>query len=313
MSVSSVRDRDDRGPHPRVVGRQEAEQHPEEHRGIERGGSVRLREDAAFVDAVLQDVGLDLVGHRTPAIDEVGVAHRLGQQRAAVERHPAHDLRRGEVARLSAVLPDPPVGLAPPFDRALHLSLQVLPRHAGEELARARVQVHRVQQRAPDVVLFLVVGIVADPDGAGVLVAGQVVERGLVEVDPVIDGVQHLERGAVADLVGDEVEEAVRLVVEAERVQPPQRERRVAHPAVSVVPVPFPARRLGERRGGGGQQRARGRVRQALQRERAALQDAAPRMIGERSVVQPSPPEVRGPPHARGRVLVRQRRLVVRP
>ena len=134
-----------------------------------------------------------------------------------------------------------------------------------------------------------------------------------LEVDPVVDRVQHLERRAVADLIGDEVEEAVRLVVEAERVQAPQRERRVAHPAVPVVPVPFPAGRLGERGRGRGQQRAGGRVRQALQRERAALQDAAPRMIGERSVVQPPAPEVRGPTHARGRVLVRQRRLVVRP
>ncbi len=131
---------------------------------------------------------------------------------------------------------------------------------------------------------------------------------GFAEVDAVIDRVQHLERRAVADLIGDEVEEAVRLVVEAERVQPPQRERRVAHPAVPVVPVPFPARCLGERRGGCRQQGAGGRVRQALQRERAALKDAAPRMIGERSVVQPSAPEIRGPAHARGCVLVRARR-----
>ncbi len=217
------------------------------------------------------------------------------------------------MARLSAVLPDPAVGLGPPFDRALHLALKVLPRHAGEELARARVEVYRVQQRAPDVVLLLVVGVVADPHGARVLVAREVVEGGFAEVDAVIDRVQHLERRAVADLIGDEVEEAVRLVVEAERVQPPQRERRVAHPAVPVVPVPFPARCLGERRRGCRQQRAGGRVRQALQRERAALKDAAPRMIGERSVVQPSAPEVRGPAHARGRVLVRQRRVVVRP
>ena len=134
-----------------------------------------------------------------------------------------------------------------------------------------------------------------------------------LEVDAVVDRVQHLERRAVPDLVGDEVEEAVRLVVEAERVQPPQRERRVAHPAVPVVPVPFPARCLGERRGGCRQQRAGGRVRQALQRERAALKDAAPRVIGERSVVQPSAPEIRGPAHARGCVLVRARRVVIRP
>ena len=192
------------------------------------------------------------------------VAHRLGQERAAVQRHPAHDLRGREVARLSAVLPDPAVGLGPPFHRALDLALQVLPGHAGEELAGARVEVHRVQQRPPDVVLLLVVGVVADPHGTSVLVAREMVERRFVEVDPVVDRVQHLERRAVADLVGDEVEEAVRLVVEAERVEAPERERRVAHPAVSVVPVPFPARRLGERRRGRGQQRAGGRVRQAL-------------------------------------------------
>ena len=101
-------------------------------------------EDATFVDAVLQDVGLDLVGDRPPSVDEVDVAHRLGQERAAVQRHPAHDLRGREVARLPAVLPDPAVGLGPAFDRALDLALQVLPGDAGEELAGARVEVHRV-------------------------------------------------------------------------------------------------------------------------------------------------------------------------
>ena len=95
--------------------------------------------------------------------------------------------------------------------------------------------------------------------------------------------------------VGDEVEEVVGLPVEAERVQPPQRERRVADPAVAVVPVALALRRLGQRGRRGGDERAAGRVGQALERQRRALQVGPPRVVGELAAVEPVLPVVGGP------------------
>jgi hypothetical protein len=94
---------------------------------------------------------------------------------------------------------------------------------------------------APDVVLALVVGAVADPYGTGALVAAEVVEDVLVERALAVDAVHDLQLGITIGDVGDEVEEVVGLPVEAERVQAPERERRVADPAVAVVPVALAA------------------------------------------------------------------------
>ncbi len=249
---------------------------------------------AALVEAVGEHVGLDRLGLGAPALGELGPVHHVGQVRAAVARDPAHDLRHREVLRLAAHLPDPVVGVAPPFDRALDLPLEARPRDAGQELPGPQVQVDRVEQGAPDVVLVLRPGAVADPHGLRVVVAGEVVERRLLELGLAADPVHHVERRAVADLVGDEVEEAVRLEVEPERVEAPQRERRVAHPAVAVVPVPLAAGRLGERGRRRRDQRAGGRVGEALQREGRPLEVAPPRVVGELALVQPAAPEVRG-------------------
>ena len=50
-----VGDRLDRGPHPRVVGREEAQQRDQQGRGVERVGLVVLAEDAV-ADAALEDL-----------------------------------------------------------------------------------------------------------------------------------------------------------------------------------------------------------------------------------------------------------------
>ena len=52
------------------------------------------------------------------------------------------------------------------------------------------------------------------------------------------------------------------------------------------------AEQLGQRRGGRGEERARRCVGQALQHEGAPLQGTAPRMVRERALVEPIPPEV---------------------
>ena len=91
--------------------------------------------------------------------------------------------------------------------------------------------------------LVLVVGAVADPHRASPLISGQMGELLLDQRPLPADAVHHLQ-GTVfiavrAGHLGDEREEVVRLPVQAQRVQTPQRERRIAHPRVAVVPIPL--------------------------------------------------------------------------
>ena len=72
-----------------------------------------------------------------------------------------------------------------------------------------------------------------------------------------------------------------------ERVQAPQRERGVAHPAVAVVPVALAARRLRQRGRRRRHERAGGHEREALQHQRRALQVIAPGMVGIGAFGQP--------------------------
>ena len=113
-------------------------------------------------------------------------------------------------------------------------------------------------------------------------VARELVAVRLGQVAPAVDAVHDLQRAVVVRLeVGDELHELVGLPVEVEVVQRLQRERRVAHPRVAVVPVALAARRLGQR---GRQRRHRrpGRhVRQPLDRQRRALDRLAPAMVGQ--------------------------------
>ena len=189
-----------------------------------------------------------------------------------------------------------------------------LPRRLGQPVARLRVQVDRVQQRAPHVVLLLGVGAVADAHRLGVLVA--------VEVQQHLLGQRLLAADAVHDLqlvvglrgdVADEVEEVVGLLVEAQRVEAPEHEGRVADPGVAVVPVALAAGRLGQRRGRRRDHRAGRRVGQPLERQRAALQVGAPRMVGELAVAEPLVPVVGGEDEAVVGVVVGLRAAVVAP
>ena len=266
---------------------------------------------------MLEDVGLDLLGDAPPLSGIARLALSLGQFGPAVQRHPAHHFRRREVLRLPADLPDATVGLTPVRDRLLHLFLQHGPQGFRDLLAGFGVQVERVQNRAPDVVLHLVVGAIANPHRARVVVAGQMVEFLFDQAALTAHAVHHLKRMALiavgAGHVGDERKEVVGLAIQAQGVEPPQRECRVANPGVAVVPVAFAARRLRQRRGAGRQQRAGGRIGQPLQCERAALQIFAPRVIGEVADVDPLSPALGRLPHLVGGLLIALRRRVMGP
>src|SRR5207302_9005554 len=86
-------------------------------------------------------------------------------------------------------------------------------------------------------------------------------------------------------------------VVEPQGVEAPQRERRIAHPAVPVVPVALAARRLRQRRRRRGNERPRRLKVEAAEYERRALQVPAPWMIGEGTARQPLAPGMRGRVH----------------
>jgi hypothetical protein len=176
-----------------VLGGQEAQERHEQARRVERVRVVVLGEHAALVEPVGQHVGVDLVGRDLPGARLLLVAAQPGQARAAVHGHPAHDLGGGEVLGIPAHLPDPAVGLAPVLHRALDLVDDDRPDLLGHLVAGLRVQVDRVQQGAPHVVLALVVGAVADAHGLRALVAREVVERLLLQHPLPADAVHDLQ------------------------------------------------------------------------------------------------------------------------
>ena len=201
--------------------------------------------------------------------------------------------------RLAAGLPDPLVGLPPDLRRALGLRLDDRPQPPRQTLRVTRVEQDRVEHRAEDVVLALVEGAVADPHRSRARVAGEVVAGRLGQVAAAVDPVHDLQRPVLGRLdVGDELHELVGLPVEVEPVQRLQREGRVAHPGVAVVPVALAARRLRQR---GGERRDRGagrHVREPLDRQRRALERVAEAMVGDPRPPEPGPPEAcrRGDP-----------------
>ena len=205
--------------------------------------------------------------------------------------------------RLAARLPDALVGLAPDPGRALGLRLHDRPQPPRHPLAAPRVQQDRVEHRAEDVVLALVERAVADPHRPRAGVAGEIVARGLGQIPPPVDPVHDLQRAVVVRLdVGDELDELVGLPVQVEPVQRLERERRVAHPRVAVVPVALAARGLGQRRRERGDRRAGRHVGEPLDRERRALDRVAPAVVGEPRTAEPRAPEVhRSPRSARRR------------
>ena len=275
-----------------VVAGQEPEDRRQQRRGVERVGLVVLAQDAAITDAVLEDVAADLLGRRPPGRLQLGVATDLGQLRGAVERDPAHELRRHVVLRLAPRLPDALVRVPPHGRRALGLRLDDRPEPSRQPLAPARVQEERVEDGAVDVVLPLVEGAVADPHRARSGVPGEVVERRLGQVAATVDPVHDLERAVVVRLdVRDELHELVRLPVEVQVVQRLQGERRVAHPRVAVVPVALAARRLGQRGRERGDRRAGRHVGQPLDREGRALDRVAPAVVRDACPPEPGTPE----------------------
>ena len=227
-----------------------------------------------------------------PGRRQVGVAADLAQLGGAVERHPAHELRRHVVLRLAPRLPDALIRFAPHLHRTGGLRLDDRPQPPGQAGAAPRVEQDRVEDGAEHVVLPLVERPVADAHGPGPPIAREVVEGRLGQVPPAVDAVHDLERAVVVGLeVGDELHELVGLPVEVEVVQRLERERRVPHPRVAVVPVALASGSLRQGRGERGDRRPRGHVGQALDRQRRPLDGLSVGVVGDAGPAQPGAPE----------------------
>ena len=141
-----------------------------------------------------------------------------------------------------------------------------------------------VGDRAEDVELDLAVGGIADAHRPRAGIAGQRFDHGLgAELEPFdgVEGMQPLRMAARArDAPVDPVQERLGLGERAEVDEHARRHRRVAEPAVAVVPVAHAAELLGERHRCCGEDRPGRLVAEAPQRQRAA-DDLLPGDLGE--------------------------------
>lgn len=127
----------------------------------------------------------------------------------------------------------------------------------------------QVDDLAVDVVLHLPGGRVADAHRLRARKARQVVERPLGETPAApnpVDDLEALDAARRAPL--DEAAKTVSLSLGPEGGQGLHREDRVPDPAQAVVPVAAAPRGLGQRRRGGGRDRSRWGIGQALQHDR---------------------------------------------
>ena len=173
-----------------------------------------------------------------------------------------------------ARLPEAVVRFVPaPPDRLDH-RLQDAPLAVAYRAAPVGDRRQQVGDRAEDVELELVVGEVADPHRPGAGVAGQGVDDRLGAEFVPLDGVERVQplrvpAGAFDDAV-DPAQERLGLAQRAEVDQGAGGHRRVAQPAVAVVPVADAAELLRQGGGGGGEDRAGRLVAEPAQRQRAA-------------------------------------------
>jgi hypothetical protein len=202
------------------------------------------RGDVAFlflVVALLLHRGANVGRLRPVAVDRDGDVSLLVQRQEALQGDPAHRFRKRVVVASGAHLPDALVRLLP---AGTHLVAQ-----ADEEAAVPGVELvlppHKFVGRADElpvrVELELVVRAVAHPHRRRLPVALQVRQRPLRQVGIAVHVVHDLQlrRGRPGG-VQEPREEGPPLVFVAQLVQGPQRQGRVAEPAVAVVPVRSP-------------------------------------------------------------------------
>ena len=141
------------------------------------GGTSPCRTALVQMSALISSAALPATGW------QLAVAAFGGQVSPTRRRHPAHHLRRSEMLRSTADLPDPLVGLVASARARLRRSRPARPRPAPRSGQHRRgMDIHSAEEHPPHVVLVLVPGAVADPDRTRSLVPGEVVESPLGQV-----------------------------------------------------------------------------------------------------------------------------------
>ncbi len=249
---------------------------------------------AARIEPGPQEVLRDGGRLAPPAAGRSRVVASLGDARRAVERDPRHQLRRPEVAGRAAHLPDALVRDPPRGGGVSGELANDAPRPVVDGgVAEPQVPVDEMREPAPDVVLALVDRAIADAHGPRAFVAVEMVEGGLGQLPLPTDAIHHLQRRLVHP-VGDESQEGMRLVAEAQVLERGEGTDAVTDPGVAVVPVPAATGRLrqgGGRRSHGG---TRGCVDEALEGQRGALQEDASVTLRDHARGQPVAPEAQG-------------------
>src|SRR5262249_59988102 len=114
----------------------------------------------------------NFVAQVPPFIDRPLQAEGFGALYGAVERHPSHHLRMGELARTAADFPDSLVGLAPNLLQMFEEGeLRVPSGDVGRQSAAAGLMVD-VHDLSKHVELALAVGGVADPHRRRAFITG---------------------------------------------------------------------------------------------------------------------------------------------
>jgi hypothetical protein len=166
-----------------------------------------LGQHAAFINTVCEYVLLDLLGRKLPFRGLAVLSGDPGDLGASVDGYPAHDLGGREMLQLTPHLPDPGIGLPPVLQRLVDLLIQDLPDAVVQAVGCLEVQIDRIEQRTPDIVLLLRVRGVPDPHWTRVGISRQVVELVLGELFLAPDAIHDLDVVLSFDQIGDEGEE----------------------------------------------------------------------------------------------------------
>ncbi len=189
-----VGDRQHGGADALVVAGKEAHDRDEQDRRVEVLGVVVLHEDAAVVDALLED--LRAASRRPRPATARRARRRRAPARGAAPRSTATQHITFDATKCCGsprISQMPWSGSGNALDRLVDEVADALPDRGRDLPAAALVDGDRVEQHPPHVVLVLVEGTVADAHRARVPVPGEVVERVLGEIGLAADPVHDLQ------------------------------------------------------------------------------------------------------------------------
>src|SRR3989440_169198 len=279
--------------HPRVGRRKKSEDRHLQYRRIQAVIVVRLGKGAdPGIPRPCLDLGAQVRCRPFPLRDVPGVAGPLGQRDGPVERDPAPELAVGVMFALTLEFPDAVVRLAAQLPDSVGEALDNLPELGRDKAALSLIDRHAVDHGAEHIQLALAGGSVTDPNRAGAVEAGEVLEVLLGQVGVTIHSVEDLHGEVVViGAVPNPVDEVGRLLRKPCAEQRGDAIGGIAQPAVAIVPVAIAARVFGERCRRRCAERAGGGVGQQLDHEGGSAYGVL-EGPGIEALIQPPLPEL---------------------